>query len=115
VAREETWNVLDDNNSGAALLKEFSKLIKASRFFPFKPSSRAHSRQRDVLTRESSGPDVRKRDVCRLDVSNVCEPWSPRPVLFEDFCAILVDLALERDREPRFLEAKVKSSDTREK
>jgi hypothetical protein len=58
VAREETWNVLDEENSGQSSLKKSRKLKKESRLFPFKSSSRAHSRQRDVLAREPSRPDI---------------------------------------------------------
>jgi hypothetical protein len=45
VGREETWNVLDEKNSGATLLNESSELMKESRSLPLKPSSRPHSRQ----------------------------------------------------------------------
>jgi hypothetical protein len=44
VAREETWNVFDENNSGQSFSNETSKLIKESRSFSLKPISRPHSR-----------------------------------------------------------------------
>lgn len=58
VGREEARNVFDDKNSGQVSSNQFSKLIKESRLFPFKPSSRPHSRQRYVLAGESSSPHV---------------------------------------------------------
>jgi hypothetical protein len=62
VGRQKAWNVLDDTNWGAALFKQSSKLMKESRLLPSKPSSRPHSRQRDILAWESSDPDIGNRD-----------------------------------------------------
>src|SRR5580765_3934482 len=58
MGRTKAWNVLDEQNSGASFVNESSKVIKEARFLPFKPSSRPHSRQRDLLAWESSGPDI---------------------------------------------------------
>jgi hypothetical protein len=111
VGRQKAWNILDDTNCGATLLKQSRKLIKESRLLPSKPSSRAHSRQRDVLAWESSDPNVTNGDGCSVcDFFDVRFLRYFRPVLLEDRTTEWIDFALVGDSEACSLEAKVEPS-----
>jgi len=113
VGREETRNVFEENNSGATVFNQSRKLVKESRLLPFKPSPRPHSRQRDILARESSCPHIGKRETCSgLDFLDVFVRGEVRPVRFEYGSAVRVDLALETDSESGVLKSTVESSDS---
>lgn len=111
VGREEAWNVFDNTNCGAAVLKKPTKLTKQSRLLPSKPRSRPHACQRDILAWESSGPDIGNGDGCSAgDFFNVLVLLNVRPVLCEDRPAERIDFALVRNLETCSFEPKVEPS-----
>jgi hypothetical protein len=111
VGREKTWHVLDENNSGAALLNQSRKLVKESRLLPLKPSSRPHSSHRDILARESSDPDRGIGDSTGVaDFFDVLAPRDVGPVPFEDGRAVVMDFTLVSDAEAAPLKAEVKAA-----
>ncbi len=115
VGRKKARHVFEENNSGAAVLNQSRKLVKESRLLPFKPRSRPHSSQRDVLAGESAGPDIGTRDGSWIeDFFDVLRRLDLRPVPFEDRPAEQVNLALVDDAESCSLESKVESSDAGE-
>ena len=113
VGREQARYVFDDKNSGQVLSNQLSKSIKKTRLTPFKPSSRPHSRQRDILAGESACPDGANRDGWSgTFFTDVRRARDAGPVLFKDCPAIRVNFALIRNFESLLLEGKIKPSDS---
>src|SRR5579859_1988131 len=63
---EESRNVFENKNSGAAFSNQSRKLIKESRLSPAESVAFAHARERNVLAREAGDPDGGRRNICTL-------------------------------------------------
>jgi len=112
VAREKAVHVFEDNGSRHASSNEAHKVVKEARLPPSKPRSRPHSRQAEVLARESGCPNIGIRDICMFDLSYVRFPQGCGPVLLEDVEAERLSLTLECNSEAGPLQAKVQAPDT---
>jgi hypothetical protein len=88
--------------------------VKESRALPFKPRSCAHASQRDVLTWESSGPNLGKRYGVWGEFFDVFIAVQVRPFVSQDAPAEFVDFALESDFETLALQSEIEPSDPRE-
>jgi hypothetical protein len=95
VTSEKAVDVFNDDGSWQASLNEAHKFVKEARFRPSKPCSRPHSRQREVLARESCCPNIGIRDVCINDLRNICLSGNPWPMLVKNTKAKRVNLTLK--------------------
>lgn len=114
VGTKKPVDVFEDNCPWLTRSNEAHKVVKESRLGPSKPRPRPHSRKAEVLTWESCGPDVRLRDFCVIENPDIFVQGKVRPMLFQDFPAKRLDLALEYDLEPRPLQAEVQAPDSTE-
>jgi hypothetical protein len=58
VAREKAVHVFEDNCSWQTFSNESDKVMKESRLGPSKPTSRPHTRKREILAGETCCPNV---------------------------------------------------------
>lgn len=115
MAREKPVDVFEDNASGQASSNEAHKVVKEARLLPSKPRSRPHSRQTDVLARESCRPNIGIRDVCVNELRDVFRTRNLGPVLMKNVQAKRLDFALELDGHTRTLKAQIKAPNSRKK
>src|SRR4051794_17751371 len=88
--------------------------MKQSRSASFKPCSRAHSRQRDILAGKSSCPDIGKRNCCMAELLDVFTSRDVAPFLFEDRETEFVDFTLKGRNEACGFKTKAEPTDARE-
>lgn len=107
VAREKPVHVFEDNCSWMTSSNEPHKVMKESRLVPSKSRPWPHSRKREVLAGKSCRPDISFRDVCVIELPNVCVERDFWPVLAKNVLAERLHFALKTNLKTGSLQPQV--------
>lgn len=109
---EEATDVLDKHNFWFFDFDELGEPIEQARSSAIQSEAgQRPARYRYVLTRETTAPYIRLRDIRRHDLVDVVAPCNIRPVHVENLVAIVINLAYVANVKSGLLEAEVKPAD----